>query len=99
MLTGNRDPLLVLTGVSRSYGPLHALKPVDLTVLPAQCIALLGVNGSGKSTLLRQAAAGGRTDSARRDRGGGRGVQYLSRPDRPRASDAGRGSAWRRRAS
>jgi len=56
MLTGNRDPLLVLTGVSRSYGPLRALKPVDLTVLPAQCIALLGVNGSGKSTLLRIAA-------------------------------------------
>src|ERR1700757_2182576 len=56
MLTGNRDPLLVLTGVSRSYGPLHALKPVDLTVLPGQCIALLGVNGSGKSTLLRIAA-------------------------------------------
>jgi ABC-2 type transport system ATP-binding protein len=56
MVTGNRDPLLVLTGVSRSYGPLHALKPVDLSVLPGQCIALLGVNGSGKSTLLRIAA-------------------------------------------
>jgi ABC-2 type transport system ATP-binding protein len=54
--TGNRDPLLTLTGVSRSYGPLQALKPVDLTVLPGQCIALLGVNGSGKSTLLRIAA-------------------------------------------
>jgi len=46
----------VLTRVSRSYGALQALKPVDLTVLPAQCIALLGVNGSGKSTLLRIAA-------------------------------------------
>ncbi|HUA42574.1 MAG TPA: ABC transporter ATP-binding protein [Streptosporangiaceae bacterium] len=46
----------MLTRVSRSYGALQALKPVDLTVLPAQCIALLGVNGSGKSTLLRIAA-------------------------------------------
>ena len=54
--TGNRHPLLALTGVSRSYGPLQALKPVDLRVLPGQCIALLGVNGSGKSTLLRIAA-------------------------------------------
>jgi len=54
--TGNRYPLLALTGVSRSYGPLQALKPVDLMVLPGQCIALLGVNGSGKSTLLRIAA-------------------------------------------
>jgi ABC-2 type transport system ATP-binding protein len=54
--TGNHYPLLALTGVSRSYGPLQALKPVDLTVLQGQCIALLGVNGSGKSTLLRIAA-------------------------------------------
>jgi ABC-2 type transport system ATP-binding protein len=56
MIEARQEPLLVLTGVSRSYGPLRALKPVDVTVLPGQCIALLGVNGSGKSTLLRIAA-------------------------------------------
>jgi ABC-2 type transport system ATP-binding protein len=49
-------PLLVLTGVSRSYGPLQALRPLDLTVTAGQCTALLGVNGSGKSTLLRIAS-------------------------------------------
>ena len=49
-------PLLVLSGVSRSYGPLQALKPVDLTVSAGRCVAFLGVNGSGKSTLLRIAA-------------------------------------------
>ncbi|HXW46403.1 MAG TPA: ABC transporter ATP-binding protein [Streptosporangiaceae bacterium] len=49
-------PLLVLNGVSRSYGPLQALKPVDLAVRAGQCTALLGVNGSGKSTLLRIAS-------------------------------------------
>ncbi|HSZ49450.1 MAG TPA: ABC transporter ATP-binding protein [Streptosporangiaceae bacterium] len=49
-------PLLVLTGVSRSYGPLPALKPVDLQLAAGHCVALLGVNGSGKSTLLRIAA-------------------------------------------
>ncbi len=49
-------PLLVLNGISRSYGQLQALKPVDLTVGAGQCAALLGVNGSGKSTLLRIAS-------------------------------------------
>jgi len=49
-------PLLTLAGVSRSYGPLQALKAIDLAVTSGQCIALLGVNGSGKSTLLRIAA-------------------------------------------
>jgi len=49
-------PLLSLAGVSRSYGPLQALSPVDLTVAAGRCVAFLGVNGSGKSTLLRLAA-------------------------------------------
>jgi ABC-2 type transport system ATP-binding protein len=48
--------LLTISGVSRSYGPVQALKPIDLTVTGGQCIAFLGVNGSGKSTLLRIAA-------------------------------------------
>ncbi|HTZ92680.1 MAG TPA: ABC transporter ATP-binding protein [Streptosporangiaceae bacterium] len=56
MIEDNQDPLLALAGVSRSYGPLQALKPVDLAVVRGQSIALLGVNGSGKSTLLRIAA-------------------------------------------
>lgn len=72
MIASNQDPLLALTGVSRSYGPLQALKPVDLTVLQGQCIALLGVNGSGKSTLLR-IAAGRDTPSSGR-------VSYCGRP-------------------
>lgn len=54
--SANPAPLLVLTGVSRNYGGLGALKPVDLAVTPGRCVALLGVNGSGKSTLLRIAA-------------------------------------------
>jgi ABC-2 type transport system ATP-binding protein len=54
--TANTAPLLTLGGVSRSYGELQALLPVDLAVSVGQCVALLGVNGSGKSTLLRIAA-------------------------------------------
>jgi ABC-2 type transport system ATP-binding protein len=56
VVTADARPLLALTGVSRSYGQQHALKPVDVTVAAGQCVALLGVNGSGKSTLLRIAA-------------------------------------------
>ncbi|HEU5420113.1 MAG TPA: ABC transporter ATP-binding protein [Streptosporangiaceae bacterium] len=55
-MAAGEQPLLALTGVSRSYGPLQALRPVDLAVAAGQCVALLGVNGSGKSTLLRIAA-------------------------------------------
>jgi ABC-2 type transport system ATP-binding protein len=70
MVQASPRPLLVLTGVSRSYGPVRALKPVDLEVAAGQCVALLGVNGSGKSTLLR--IAGGRdTPSAGQVRYGG----------------------------
>jgi ABC-2 type transport system ATP-binding protein len=55
-VTTDYSPLLVLTEVSRSYGPLQALRPVSLAVAAGECVALLGVNGSGKSTLLRIAA-------------------------------------------
>jgi ABC-2 type transport system ATP-binding protein len=55
-VTTTDRPLLTLAGVSRSYGPLEALKPVSLALAAGECIALLGVNGSGKSTLLRIAA-------------------------------------------
>jgi len=58
VVTVGAGPLLQLSDVSRSFGPVHALKPVGLCVDAGRCLALLGVNGSGKSTLLR--IAGGR---------------------------------------
>ncbi len=45
--------LLRLRGVSRAYGQLKALHPLDLDVAEGTCTALFGHNGSGKSTLLR----------------------------------------------
>jgi ABC-2 type transport system ATP-binding protein len=56
VVTVGAGPLLQLSDVSRSFGPVHALKPVGLCVDVGQCVALLGINGSGKSTLLRIAA-------------------------------------------
>jgi ABC-type uncharacterized transport system ATPase subunit len=41
-----------LRGVTRSFGPVQALKGADLTLLPGEVHGVLGANGAGKSTLF-----------------------------------------------
>lgn len=44
---------LTLNGVSKSFGPVKAVKNVSFTVAPGSAHALIGENGAGKSTLVK----------------------------------------------
>src|SRR5262245_6879019 len=46
-------PLLETAAVGKAFGPVVALRAVDLHVEPGQTHALLGANGAGKSTLVK----------------------------------------------
>lgn len=41
-----------LTGVRKSFGEIHAVRGVDLTIAPGEVVAFLGPNGAGKSTAI-----------------------------------------------
>ena len=52
---GGRRPVVDLVGVWRTFegdAPVHALRGVDVTILPGDWLAIVGPSGSGKSTLL-----------------------------------------------
>jgi ribose transport system ATP-binding protein len=46
-------PLLAVRGIAKRYGPVVALRSVDLDVEPGVIHGLLGANGAGKSTLVK----------------------------------------------
>ena len=49
-------PLMTLAGLRKSFGPVQALKGVDVLIMPGEVHAIVGENGAGKSTLIGIAA-------------------------------------------
>src|SRR5947199_2826819 len=46
-------PLVQLSHVSKSFGPVQVLKDVSLEMLQGEVLCLAGENGAGKSTLIK----------------------------------------------
>ena len=45
--------ILKISNLKLNYGPISALKGIDLTVQEAQIVAILGANGAGKTSTLK----------------------------------------------
>jgi heme exporter protein A len=50
------DALLEARGLRRSFGRVHILRDIDVTLRAGECLAVIGPNGAGKTTLLRMLA-------------------------------------------
>lgn len=59
------DDFLVIDHIAKSFGSLHAVAGISLTVAQGEAFSLLGPSGCGKTTLLRLLAGFERPDSGR----------------------------------
>ncbi|KGR82786.1 amino acid ABC transporter ATP-binding protein [Lysinibacillus odysseyi] len=49
----NMREMIKIHQLNKSFGDLHVLKDIDMTVFESDVVCLIGSSGSGKSTLLR----------------------------------------------
>jgi ABC-2 type transport system ATP-binding protein len=56
---------IVLSHLSKSYGEVHAVRSIDLTIAPGETVAFLGPNGAGKTTTIDMVLGLTRPDSGR----------------------------------
>ncbi len=52
-MPGSAWNVFELQGISKRFGPVEALRALDLTIKPGKTTVLIGPSGCGKSTLLR----------------------------------------------
>src|SRR6201988_5041462 len=78
-------PVMTLAAVRKSFGPVQALKGVDVLIMPGEVHAIVGENGAGKSTLIGVAAGVLRADSGAIYYDG----QYVAAPDPRSMREAG----------
>ena len=45
--------MIEVTNLTKSYGPIEALRGVSFNVAPGEIVGLLGPNGAGKSTAMK----------------------------------------------
>ncbi len=48
----NSEPLLDVSGLSKSFGGLRAINAVDMSVFEGEIVGLIGPNGAGKTTMF-----------------------------------------------
>ena len=61
-------PAVQLSGVTKDFGDVHAVRGIDLEIEPGEIVAFLGPNGAGKTTTIDMVLGLSQPDRRRRSR-------------------------------
>ncbi len=61
----NNNYILEIQELKVTYGPIDAIKGIDIKVKPSEIVALLGANGAGKTSLLKAISGIVKTESGK----------------------------------